>query len=173
MITDRLIQIVLGVLLALSLAFGVAQTLRLNAAKKVAAEIRQVLAAERLQAAQDALAAQESNRIEERRRTARAQEIEREGQADRERVAVGFVRSGVAGDGLRARADAYAARCRGAAGDPAAAERSTPAEDPGAVLADVLGRVVEEARQLALVADERGAAGHTCERAYDALTEGQ
>jgi hypothetical protein len=37
------------------------------------------------------------------------------------------------------------------------------------VLADVLGRLEAAGRELAAIADARGAAGAACERAYEAL----
>jgi hypothetical protein len=69
------------------------------------------------------------------------------------------------------RAVTAAATARGAgAADPAAASAGTAAEDPAGVLADVFGRCVERVRVLAAIADERGAAGAACQRAYEALT---
>jgi hypothetical protein len=52
----------------------------------------------------------------------------------------------------------------------AAAAGSAPAAGADVVPADVFGRVVDVARQLAAVADQRGIAGDTCERDYSALT---
>jgi hypothetical protein len=41
------------------------------------------------------------------------------------------------------------------------------------VLADVLGRLEEAGRELAQVADARGNAGAACQRAYQALLNGE
>lgn len=81
----------------------------------------------------------------------------------------------------RVRADAAAADRAGvrlrdvyaravARGCPATAEGGAAAAgDPG-VLADVLRGLDTRVRALGRIADERGAAGAACERAYDALT---
>ena len=65
--------------------------------------------------------------------------------------------------------DAYVRR--GAVpGNPPAAAGSSPASDAALVLARLLERADERAAELARLADQRGNAGVTCERAYDALT---
>ena len=66
---------------------------------------------------------------------------------------------------LRQRADAIASAC-----SPSAAAAGPAASSPGAVLADMLGRLDQAGRELAAIADERGIAGQACERAYRALT---
>jgi hypothetical protein len=73
------------------------------------------------------------------------------------------------------RADARAASLRGQLAEirrahPPAAGGGTPAGDAIGVLADVLEQADERLRVLARVADERGAAGLACERAYDSMT---
>lgn len=55
--------------------------------------------------------------------------------------------------------------------DLAAAVRSKTAGTDVAVLADMLGRLAEEAKRYAGVADERYRAGMTCERIYGSVRE--
>ena len=74
--------------------------------------------------------------------------------------------SAVAASGrLRQRADAIAAAC-----SPSPTAAGPAASSPGYLLADMLGRMDAAGRELAAIADERGIAGATCERAYKALT---
>ena len=55
--------------------------------------------------------------------------------------------------------------------DLAAAVRSKTAGADAAVLADMLGRLAEEARYYAELSDESYRAGMTCERVYDSVRE--
>ncbi|WP_370612343.1 DUF2514 domain-containing protein [Citrobacter meridianamericanus] len=55
--------------------------------------------------------------------------------------------------------------------DLAAAVRSKTAEADAAMLADMLGRLAEEARYYAGIADESYRAGMTCERIYDSVRQ--
>jgi hypothetical protein len=122
--------------------------------------------------ARRALVAEEAARAEEARRAAAQQEIEdahdHAMQAARADAAIADAAAGR----LRQRVANLitAARSGGAAGNPAPVGQSPAADDADVVLADVLGRCVAAARQLAAIADERGAAGSACERSYDALT---
>ena len=74
------------------------------------------------------------------------------------------VSAAVAGDGLRIRAQTVGATC-----DPGPAGSSETTPGPGAVLADVLGRLEAAGRELAATADERGIAGAACEAAFDSM----
>jgi hypothetical protein len=66
-----------------------------------------------------------------------------------------------AGDGLRIRAQSAAASAAGSC---------EAAADTSRMLADLLGSVEAEGRRLAEIADERGAAGEACQRAFDAMS---
>jgi hypothetical protein len=112
-----------------------------------------------------ALAAEQAARAEESRRATEHREIANEAERLAARARDAAVRSAVAGDGLRERAAAVAARC-----DTAAATGSTPAERPGDLLADLQRRLVDAAGQLATAADQARIAGDACVKAYDSLT---
>lgn len=150
--------------------------------QRAAAELRSTLAAERAahQAERasltaEALAASERARATEQRWSQSHAQAAAEAsvQIDRARRDADLARA--AGNSLRARADHYASLCAapgpqpGPAGSAPAAPAGPPAAHPGLVLADVLGRLDEAGRQLAALADARGAAGTACERAHDAL----
>jgi uncharacterized protein YyaL (SSP411 family) len=70
-------------------------------------------------------------------------------------------------DRLRQRAEELAAR--GPATDSCVAAGSSSTPTPGDLLADVLARAAEHARQLAEYADSASIAGRLCEQSYDAL----
>lgn len=141
--------------------------------------LRTTLAEERADwaRAHEALAAQ-ALRESERVRTLEAawitkhQEIARDAETQARRHAQAAAASAIAGNGLRDRAAQFAtaARCPAPeAATPAGASASAPG--PAAVLADVLGRLEAAGRELAAVADARGAAGAACQRAYEALRQ--
>lgn len=71
--------------------------------------------------------------------------------------------------GLRSAANAAGAECAA----PSAAAAGHAASAPGLVLADVLGRTGGRATELAAALDEAHAAGAACERAYNAVMQGQ
>jgi hypothetical protein len=144
--------------LAAALAWGSVAQLRVVA-------LRGHIDASAAKAAADALAASEAARAEERRLALAHREIANEAERLARLSRDAAVRSAAAGDGLRERAAAVAARC-----DSPAAARGASAPDPGLLLADVLGRLEAAGRELAAESDRRGIAGSTCERAADALT---
>ena len=103
---------------------------------------------------------------ERERREDAHQEIARDAQEQTRRARADRDAAARTADGLRsAAAAALGRRC-----DPAPAAPGTPASDPAAVLADVLGGLEGAARELAAIADERGTAGAACVRSYESLT---
>lgn len=72
--------------------------------------------------------------------------------------------AGRAADGLRGHVATLAGQCS------TPATGSAPGADPGALLADMLGRMEAAGRELAAEADRARIAGTACERAYEALT---
>jgi hypothetical protein len=98
------------------------------------------------------------------------QEIARDAETQARRHAQAAAAGAIAGNSLRDRAAQFAAAARCPAPEAAApAGASASAPGPAAVLADVLGRLEAAGRELAAVADARGAAGAACQRAYEAL----
>ena len=152
----------LAVILSLIALTGV-QTWRLHRAQLQAAELRTAQQADRRQAAEAlATAHAEARRIEANHRALeqawiqRHQEIAREAQNQAQRTAAAAADARLAGDGLRQRAAALAASGTAACAapaDPAPAPSSPPAPSPAVVLADVLGRLEEDGRDLAEIAD--------------------
>lgn len=125
----------------------------------------------RAQAAAAAASATTAYRALEARWRTTQETIDREARARQDQIRTAAAGAAVAGDGLRIRAAATAAAAcgGGSAGGSSAAAVGPAASSPGAVLADVLGRLEAAGRQLAEVADARGLAGASCERAYDSL----
>jgi hypothetical protein len=133
------------------------------------AELRAVVAEERLRAATDAANASEAARLETKRRTVAHDEVIHEAQNKSRAAGLGAAAARVAGDGLHIRAAALAARCDPASGDTAAAQGGPPADTTSVVLAGLLDSLINEALQNAAIATKRGIAGQACERAYDSL----
>lgn len=153
-----------AVALAACLAWGGWQRHR---AERAGAEMREREAA----AAQAETAALRATITETQRRLSAHQEIASaavmRSEADARSAAA--VRAGA--DRLRRAAAAAAASA--ATRDPAATVDCQAAERAAGVLADMLGAAADRAAALAAVADQRGAAGEACQRAYDALTGGR
>jgi hypothetical protein len=167
-----------GLLCALLALAGVFAYLGKIEAERDIHRLRVTLADERADRAREREAlAGEALRQSEKARSLEAawinrhKEIAHEAQDQARRTAAAAAAAGIAGDGLRQRADrlaAAAAHCP-AAPDATIAPSGPPASHPAAVLADVLGRLEAAGRELAAIADARGAAGAACERAYEAL----
>ena len=135
-----------------------------------AASIQALWDADRARAAAAALAASEAARAEEQRRAAAQQEVVDAYEKELQRMRADVAIADAAAGRLRERVAALVAAARQAAGGASLAPGSPPADDATGMLADVLGRCISRVQLLARVADERGAAGRACERAYDALT---
>jgi len=121
--------------------------------------------------AEAAASASEAARAEEQRRAAATQEA---AHAAEKQVTQARADADAAADALRrglqrAAAAAATAGAVQAGLSAAAAQPGTPAASADLVPADLLGRCGERVRQLALVADERGAAGSACQQSFDAL----
>jgi hypothetical protein len=116
-----------------------------------------------------ALQAQIQARAEEQRRVLAQAEVAREARDQAERLRRDRAGLDAAAARLRSAAASAAGEHPGAS-DPAAPDGRPAAADPNRVLALVLSEAEERLRALAAIADERGNAGATCERAYEALT---
>ena len=159
----------LGGALCASVAFSSVQTLRL-------AQARAALATEQRDRAADASRAQQAAGAQlERFRMQEAQwaDSHRKAIHDAELKAAEARADAVLADAARSRLQQrvsdLAASARRAASNPSAPGASAPTEDAIGMLADLQRRADERAGVLARIADERGAAGALCERAYDAL----
>ena len=166
-----------GVALALLAAWHWAGIRQADAAgyRRGAAEVQGRWDAERVRMHAVAASAAAAARAEEQRRVAAQKEIEDAHQAELQRLRADAAIADAAAGRLRQRVlDLIAAARRDSAGsDPAAGPGGPAAADAGLVLADVLGQCVARVRQLAELADQRGAAGISCQRQYDALTAAQ
>lgn len=76
-------------------------------------------------------------------------------------------------DRLRQRASVLAAAARQAGPGPAPASPGQAASAPADLLADVLSRAADRARELADYADRARIAGQACERSYEAVRSSQ
>ncbi|WP_417585578.1 DUF2514 family protein [Pelagibacterium sp.] len=105
---------------------------------------------------------------ENQRRQAATEKADAEAQEQLAAARTDAERAGSALERLQQRLAAAEQRSRDA-GNTITAQLSQAAEDAARVRADLLGRVGEAAQLYAGVADERGIAGSTCEKAYDAV----
>jgi hypothetical protein len=128
---------------------------------------------ERADAATALAAATEQARQTEAQWRAQHTEVQTHAQAQIRAASADAARARGAADSLQRRAEVIAAQCANPQRDSAAGSGFTPrgpaAPDPGAVLAELLGRLAQTAGELAAIADARGAAGAACERAYDGV----
>lgn len=169
---SRMLWIVeLAAFIALA-SIGLVQTLRLSDEQRAHAETRlaQAQYVARMEAA--SRQAEQTARSEEQRRAAAIQEIADETLAELEQARADVAAAADAGERLRQRAAALAARCGGPAGGAAPAEGGPAAPAAGTLLADVQRRLDQAAGELAAHADAAGAAGRACERAYGTLSTG-
>ena len=174
-------QTLLATALIASLAANAWMFVGRSAAERNLARVESRLSAERAAREREradaavALAeATEQARQTEAQWRARHQEVQTYAQAKARSAAADAARARDAIDSLQRRAEAIAAQCanptRDSAGpDPSFAGRGQAAADPGAMLANLLRGLTQTAAELAAVADARGVAGVSCERAYEAM----
>lgn len=137
-----------------------------------AAKAQAQLEHERAAVAQAAASAAEAERVRYERTLSAQQEAINAAHQTLARMAQDASANASAGRSWGLQLDAYV---RASAGrqNPAAAQGSPPARDAVLVLAQLLKRMDARASDLAELADRRGTAGATCERAYNALTAAQ
>lgn len=159
-----------GAVLAILLAVIGSQAFRISSLKADAAEQKELAAkkhAAALQAYGDHMKTQLAEAL---RRGEAAQKAVNDAQAQSDAARRAADAAGDAVDRLRDAARAVGARGCPRVANPANAGSRSPAADPAAMLADVLGRVAREGADLARIADERGIAGRACEAERDSLT---
>ncbi|HAQ86496.1 MAG TPA: DUF2514 domain-containing protein [Pseudomonas sp.] len=105
---------------------------------------------------------------ENQRRQAATEKADAEAQEQLEAARSDANRAGSALERLQQRLASAEQRSRDA-GNAITAQLSQAAEDAARVRADVFGRIGEAAQLYAGVADERGIAGTTCQRSYEAV----
>nr|AER23933.1 hypothetical protein var055 [Variovorax sp. HH01] len=150
--------------LAFLLALLGLQTVRLADQRAETAAARKDLADYRATAAESGRLAERAARNTEQTWRSRVDGVIQDG---REQVATARADAATAAAGQRRLRDqlaVYRAAVRAATAAPAAATGGAPAADPLDLLADLFGRADARAGELARIADERGAAGATCER---------
>jgi len=104
---------------------------------------------------------------ENQRRQAATEKADAEAQEQLAAARTDAERAGSALERLQQRLAAAEQRSRDA-GNAITAQLGQAAEDAARVRADVFGRIGEAAQLYAAVADDRGIAGATCEKSYDA-----
>ena len=107
---------------------------------------------------------------ENQRRQAATEKADAEAQEQLAIARTDAKRAGSALERLKLRLSAAEQRSRDA-GNAITAQLSQAAEDAARVRADVFGRVGQAAQLYAGVADDRGIAGATCEKAYGAVKD--
>lgn len=154
-------------LLALAVVAG-GQQIRVLSAQSVAAEAQADLANYRTEVSERDRRAALYVMQENQRRQAATEKADAEAQEQLAVARTDAERAGSALERLQQRLAAAEQRSRDA-GNAITAQLSQAAEDAARVRADVFGRIGEAAQLYAGVADERGIAGATCEKAYDAV----
>lgn len=154
-------------LLALAAVAG-GQQLRVLSAQSVASKAQADLANYRTEVSERDRRAALFVIQENQRRQAATEKADAEAQEQLAAARTDAERAGSALERLQQRLAATEQRSRDA-GNAITAQLSQAAEDAARVRADVFGRIGEAAQLYAGVADERGIAGSTCEKAYDAV----
>lgn len=161
MILDRSFAIAAGIAMLLATGIAMHQAVR-------ASNLEADLERERTGYATAIVKAVNQARADERAQSETIQENSRAAQIQLTRQRDDAVSASAAVGRLRSRAAALAATAC-APQDPAPSDGSPTAPDPAAVLADVLGRLAQAGGQLAVIADQRGTAGATCQLDYAAV----
>lgn len=153
--------------LALVLVAG-GQQIRVLSAQSVASKAQADLANYRTEASERDRRAALFVIQENQRRQAATEKADERAQEQLASARIDADRAGSALERLQQRLAAAEQRSRDA-GNAITAQLSASAEDAARVRADVFGRIGEAAQLYAAVADERGVAGATCEKSYDAV----
>jgi hypothetical protein len=164
----------LALLAVVAAAFWAGHTWRGLSADAEVSQMRFLMATARTEAANATVERITQYRAETDRRVKVLQEALDAANLQTQALRADAERARAAAVGLHDAAATVAGRCdaRGdAAADPAAAGPGAAAGGAGQLLADVLGEVESAGRAMAAEADQRGAAGSLCERAYDGLTD--
>jgi hypothetical protein len=157
-------------LLVLMLAVIGTQTLRLHKEQKSHAADRTEWAIARAQSAEAAASAQAAYRNQESEWRASQDEIARNAEKAVQQARNDAADASAAARGLRQQVAAVVASDRRrAAARPSASASGPAASDTEDLLAGLFLSAVDRARELAAIADERGAAGVACERAYRSI----
>lgn len=154
-------------LLALAVVAG-GQQIRVLSAQSVASKARADLSGYRAEVSERDRRAAMAVIQENQRRQAATEKADAEAQQQLAVARTDAERAGTALERLQQRLAATEQRSRDA-GNAITAQLSQAAEGTARVRADLLGRIGEAAQLYAAVADERGIAGATCEKSYDAV----
>ena len=153
--------------LALAVVAG-GQQIRVLSAQSVASKAQADLASYRTEVSERDRRAALFVIQENQRRQAAMEKADAEAQEQLAAARTDAERAGSALERLQQRLAAAEQRSRDA-GNAITAQLSQAAEDAARVRADVFGRIGEAAQLYAAVADDRGIAGATCEKSYDAV----
>lgn len=144
------------------------QQIRVSSAQSVAAGAQRELAEYRAEVAERDRRAAVFIIQENQRRQAATEKADAEAQQQLDQARSDAARAGSALERLQQRLAAAEQRSRDA-GNSITAQLGKAAEDTARVRADMLGRLGEAVRFYAGIADQRGIAGATCEKAYEGL----
>ena len=153
--------------LALAVVAG-GQQIRVLSAQSVASKAQADLASYRTEVSERDRRAALFVIQENQRRQAAMEKADAEAQEQLAAARTDAERAGSALERLQQRLATAEQRSRDA-GNAITAKLSASAEDAARVRADVFGRIGEAAQLYAAVADDRGIAGATCEKSYEAV----
>jgi len=154
----------LGLGLVAALATTGIERTRAAGARADAATARKELADYRATAAESGRLAERAARNTEQTWRSRVDGVIQDGKKKLAAARADAATAADAARGMQNQLAAYRAAIRSASAAPATAGGSPSASDPLDLLADLFGRADARAGELARIADERSAAGATCER---------